>query len=47
MVALVLADALLEKFGGDNVVEIHHNVDAFVADLGRAIRESAAPTAGP
>ncbi len=33
MVAYVLADALLEKFGGDNIVETHRNVDAFVRSL--------------
>jgi chorismate synthase len=35
MVALVLADALLEKFGGDNCREIHNNVHSFLASLGR------------
>jgi chorismate synthase len=35
MVALVLADAFREKFGGDNIAEIHRNVDAFCATLSR------------
>jgi chorismate synthase len=35
MVALVLADAFREKFGGDNVAEIHRNVDAFRTTLDR------------
>lgn len=33
MVALVLADALLEKFGGDAVVETKRNVDGYLAAL--------------
>jgi chorismate synthase len=33
MVALVLADSLLEKFGGDAVAETRRNVDAYLADL--------------
>jgi chorismate synthase len=47
MVALILADAFLEKFGGDHVAEIHHNVEAFVASLGRAIKEAAATPSTP
>lgn len=35
MVALVLADAFREKFGGDNVAEIRNNVDAFRQSLRR------------
>ena len=35
MVALVLADALLEKFGGDNVAEIRHAVNRFLVSLER------------
>lgn len=31
MVALVLADALLEKTGGDSVVEVRRNLDAYLA----------------
>lgn len=33
MVALVLADAVLEKFGGDSVREIRRNMEAFIAHL--------------
>jgi chorismate synthase len=34
MVALVLADALLEKFGGDSVGELKRNLDSYLAYLG-------------
>jgi chorismate synthase len=33
MVALVLADAVLEKFGGDSVAETRRNVDGYLAHL--------------
>jgi chorismate synthase len=33
MVALVLADAVLEKFGGDSVAETKRNADAYLAHL--------------
>ena len=33
MVALVLADALLEKFGGDSVSELRRNFDAYLDHL--------------
>jgi chorismate synthase len=33
MVALVLADAVLEKFGGDAVDETRRNVDSYLASL--------------
>ena len=33
MVALVLADALVEKFGGDNVAETRRNLQAYLAAL--------------
>lgn len=33
MVALVLADAFVEKFGGDSVLEVRRNFDAYVAYL--------------
>jgi len=33
MVALVLAEAVLEKFGGDSVVETKRNVDSYLAHL--------------
>jgi chorismate synthase len=34
MVALVLAREALRKFGGDSLVEVVRNRDAFLADLG-------------
>ena len=43
MVAMVLADALLEKFGGDSVTEMLRNLDAYRDDLaarGRALGEA-------
>jgi chorismate synthase len=33
MVALVLADAALEKFGGDSVAETRRNRDGYLAAL--------------
>ncbi|MGK7311272.1 MAG: chorismate synthase [Candidatus Longimicrobiales bacterium M2_2A_002] len=35
MVAITLADAVLEKFGGDSMAELVRNVDAYRADLAR------------
>ncbi len=37
MAALVLADAFVEKFGGDSLVEIRRNHDAYVAHIGSRI----------
>jgi chorismate synthase len=34
MVRLVLADAYLEKFGGDNVAETRSNVERFLSTIG-------------
>jgi chorismate synthase len=34
LVALVLADAMLEKFGGDSLREMRRNYDGYVAALG-------------
>jgi hypothetical protein len=34
MVAIVLADAVLEKFGGDHLSELLRNVAAFNATVG-------------
>ena len=34
MVALVLADAVLEKFGGDSVAETRRNVDSYLDSMG-------------
>jgi len=33
MVALVLMDAFLEKFGGDSVAEVRRNFDAYLERL--------------
>ena len=37
LMALVLADAMLEKFGGDSLAEMRRNFDGYVASLGRAL----------
>jgi chorismate synthase len=34
MVALVLADAVVEKFGGDSVSETRRNAEAYLKRLG-------------
>ena len=34
MVALVLADAMLEKFGGDSLGEMRRNYDGYLSALG-------------
>ncbi len=50
LVALVLADAMLEKFGGDSLAELKRNYDGYVAGLGRRwtqLRESGPPSAEP
>jgi chorismate synthase len=33
MVALVLAEALLEKFGGDNIAETRRNLESYIANI--------------
>ncbi|WP_347757374.1 chorismate synthase [Agrococcus sp. ProA11] len=38
MVALVLADAMVEKFGGDSVAETRRNVDAYLAAIPEQLR---------
>jgi chorismate synthase len=38
MVALVLADALLEKTGGDSVAEVRRNLEAYVASVPELLR---------
>ena len=38
MVALVLADALRQKFGGDSLEEVRRNVESYVASYGPARR---------
>lgn len=39
MVAMVLADAVLEKFGGDSMAELLRNVEGYTRDLARRGRE--------
>jgi chorismate synthase len=34
LTAVVLADAMLEKFGGDSLTEMRRNYDGYVAALG-------------
>jgi chorismate synthase len=41
MVALVLADAMLEKFGGDSVAETKRNLDAYLTSIPAALRTAA------
>ena len=43
MVALVVADAVTEKFGGDSVPEVRRNVQAYLATLA----DTAADRCGP
>jgi len=38
MVALTVADAVLEKFGGDSVAEVRRNIDAYVASIPEHLR---------
>jgi chorismate synthase len=38
MVALVLAEAVLEKFGGDSVAETRRNLEAYLAALPDTLR---------
>ncbi|TXN32092.1 chorismate synthase [Lacisediminihabitans profunda] len=42
MVALVLANAVLEKFGGDSIVETRRNLDGYLAAIPGNLRTSAA-----
>ena len=41
MVALVLADAVLEKFGGDSLPETRRNLDGYLAGLPAGLRTAA------
>jgi chorismate synthase len=46
MVALVLADAMMEKFGGDSLGEMQRNVAGYLASAGarwQALRDAPAP----
>ena len=36
MMALVLADAWVEKFGGDSLAEMRSNVESYLARIGDA-----------
>ncbi|HCJ49839.1 MAG TPA: chorismate synthase [Microbacterium sp.] len=45
MVAIVLADAVLEKFGGDSVRETRRNLDAFLAGIPEALKTAPASEA--
>jgi chorismate synthase len=47
LVALVLADAMLEKFGGDSLGELRRNYDGYVAGLGRRWLELRTPPPEP
>ena len=42
MVALVLAEAVLEKFGGDSLAEVRRNIDNYLAAIPAHLRTSAA-----
>ena len=42
MVALVLADVVLEKFGGDSVVETKHNLDSYLAAIPKNLKSKIA-----
>src|SRR5690606_29933054 len=39
MLAIVLADAMLEKFGGDSLDEMRRNLDGYMAQLERRTAE--------
>src|SRR5690606_11395955 len=41
MVALVLADAVLEKFGGDSVTETRRNLEAYLSSIPESVRTAA------
>ncbi|MDL9979767.1 chorismate synthase [Microbacterium candidum] len=45
MVAVVLADVVLEKFGGDNVAETRRNLESYLASIPEALRSTAASDA--
>jgi len=47
LVALVLADAMLEKFGGDSLAELRRNYDGYTASLGRRWSELGRNVSGP
>ena len=47
LTALVLADAMLEKFGGDSLGEMRRNVEGYLAAAGARWRAERAAPAGP
>jgi chorismate synthase len=47
MLAIVLADAMLEKFGGDSMAEMHRNVDGYIEQLERRGSALGRVTSGP
>jgi chorismate synthase len=47
MLAIVLADAMLEKFGGDSMAEMRRNVDGYIEQLGRRGSALGSVTPGP
>jgi chorismate synthase len=47
MVAIALADAMLEKFGGDSLGEMRRNHQAYVASLGSRWSVSRSEAAEP
>ena len=46
MVALVVANAVLEKFGGDSVAETRRNLDSYLAAIPAALRTGSGGGAG-
>jgi chorismate synthase len=47
LVALVLADAMLEKFGGDSLAELRRNYEGYTATLGQRWSELGKASPGP
>ena len=47
LVALVLADAMLEKFGGDSLAECRRNYEGYTAGLGQRWSELGKASPGP
>ena len=46
MVAVVLADVVLEKFGGDSVAETRRNIEGYLAAIPEELRTAARSDAG-
>jgi chorismate synthase len=47
MVALVLADAMVEKLGGDSLPEVRRNLDGYLEAIPSTMKTSAAPQPQP